>query len=72
MNDPQTDRPEDFPAGPGQVPPRAPPWVWVLGIIAVVLVLAFVVFHLAGGGVGRHGAMPGAVPEIAEYSVQRS
>lgn len=32
----------------------APRWVKVFGIIAVVLVLLFVISHLAGGGIGGH------------------
>ena len=36
-------------------PPPTPGWVKVFGVIALVLVLAFVVSHLAGGGMGRHG-----------------
>ncbi len=38
------------------LPPGAPRWVKVFGIIVVVLVVAFVVLHLAGGGFGAaHG-----------------
>ena len=42
--------------GRGEYAP-APRWVRVLGVAAVVLVLVFLVVHLAGGGLGRH-AMP--------------
>ena len=31
-----------------------PRWVKVFGIVALVLVLLFVILHLAGGGLGRH------------------
>jgi hypothetical protein len=31
-----------------------PRWVYVLGIIALVLVLLFVILHLIGGGLGGH------------------
>jgi hypothetical protein len=31
-----------------------PRWVKVLGIIAIVLVLLFVIMHLTGGGFGGH------------------
>ena len=31
-----------------------PRWVKAFGIVALVLVLAFVVLHLAGGGFGHH------------------
>ena len=31
-----------------------PRWVKMLGIIAIVLVLLFVILHLAGGGFGGH------------------
>lgn len=32
-----------------------PRWVIVFEVVAVILVLAFVVFHLAGGGFRGHG-----------------
>ena len=32
-----------------------PRWVKVFGIIAIVLVLAFVILHLTGHGFGGHG-----------------
>jgi hypothetical protein len=31
-----------------------PRWVKVFGIIALILVLLFVILHLAGGGFGHH------------------
>jgi hypothetical protein len=31
-----------------------PRWVWVFGIIAVILVVAFVLLHLTGHGMGGH------------------
>ena len=31
-----------------------PRWVKVFGIIALVLILLFVILHLAGGGLGGH------------------
>lgn len=31
----------------------APRWVRVFGVVAILLVLAFVVRHLVGGGFGR-------------------
>ena len=37
-------------------PPPAPRWVKVFGLIAVVLVLLFVIRHLAGGGFRGHMA----------------
>ena len=33
-----------------------PLWVKVFGIIAIVVFVAFVVLHVAGGGPGRHMA----------------
>jgi hypothetical protein len=33
-----------------------PRWVYVFGIIAVVLVLLFVVLHLTGHGLGGHAS----------------
>jgi hypothetical protein len=43
----------DVRPGRGSTPGR-PRWVKVLGSIAGVLVLVFVVLHLAGGGMGGH------------------
>ena len=37
-------------------PPPAPRWVKVFGLIAFVLVLLFVIRHLAGGGFRGHMA----------------
>lgn len=34
----------------------APRWVKAFGIVALLLLLAFVVAHLAGGGFGHHVA----------------
>jgi hypothetical protein len=31
-----------------------PRWVYVFGIIAIILILLFVILHLAGGGPGGH------------------
>jgi len=31
-----------------------PRWVKVFGLIAIILVLVFVIVHLAGGGLGGH------------------
>lgn len=31
-----------------------PRWVYVFGIIGIVLVLLFVILHLTGGGLGVH------------------
>lgn len=36
-------------------PPPAPRWVKVMGAIALLLVIAFVVSHLLGGGFRGHG-----------------
>jgi ABC-type transporter Mla subunit MlaD len=33
---------------------KTPRWVYVFGIIALVLVLAFVILHLTGHGLGGH------------------
>jgi hypothetical protein len=41
--------------GPGRgAAPSTPRWVKVSGIIAGVLVLAFLVMHVAGGGMAGH------------------
>jgi hypothetical protein len=34
--------------------PGTPRWVYVFGIIAIVLVLLFVILHLTGRGLGGH------------------
>jgi hypothetical protein len=34
--------------------PSTPRWVKAFGLIALVLILAFVIAHLAGGGLGHH------------------
>lgn len=39
--------------GPGPVSAR-PRWVTVFAIIGIALVVAFVIMHLAGGGMGGH------------------
>jgi hypothetical protein len=39
--------------------PGAPRWVKILGIISLVLVVAFVAVHLAGGGFQHHGHLSG-------------
>jgi hypothetical protein len=46
----------DLPTSPDarSTAPSTPRWVKVSGIIAGVLVLAFVVMHLAGGGMAGH------------------
>ena len=35
-------------------PPPTPGWVLAFGIIAIVLIVAFLVSHLAGGGFRGH------------------
>jgi hypothetical protein len=40
----------------GDETPGTPRWVYVLGIIAIILILVFVILHLTGGGLGGHGA----------------
>ena len=45
----------DTRVGPDRgLPPGTPRWVKVFGIVAIVLVLLFVILHLAGGGFGGH------------------
>ncbi len=48
---PKVDLPSSPDAGVGSSTPR---WVKVVGIIVIVLVLLFVITHLAGGGFGAH------------------
>jgi len=35
-------------------PPGTPRWVKVLGIIAIILLVLFVILHLTGNGFGGH------------------
>jgi ABC-type transporter Mla subunit MlaD len=35
---------------------KTPRWVYVFGIIALVLVVAFVILHLTGHGLGAHAS----------------
>ena len=44
-------RPDDGAAEPE----KAPRWVKVFGIVAAILVAAFLAVHIAGGGLGHHG-----------------
>ena len=47
----------DTGAGTDREPTTSRPrWVYAFAIIAVVVVLLFVILHLAGGGPGRHAA----------------
>ncbi|MCW2134165.1 hypothetical protein [Arthrobacter sp. VKM Ac-2550] len=55
MDEPHNNPRQDPQTGSGRdSAPRTPRWVYIFGIIAAVLVLAFAIFHLAGGGMGRH------------------
>ena len=38
----------------GNVDPPTPTWVKVFGAIAIIVLVAFVVLHLAGGGPRSH------------------
>jgi len=52
----QCDTGDDTSVGLGRGSTTSTPrWVYVLGIIVVVLVLLFVILHLTGGGLGGHG-----------------
>lgn len=44
----------DLPPTPNDTPPPVPRWVLACGIIAAVLIVAFVLVHLAGGGFRNH------------------
>ena len=35
-------------------PPATPRWVLVIGIVAAVLVLLFIIMHVVGGGMRGH------------------
>jgi hypothetical protein len=50
------DLPRDPPAADDDDQIGTPVWVKVFAGIAVLLVLLFIVMHLAGGGLGRHMA----------------
>jgi hypothetical protein len=41
---------------PAASPEQTPRWVKVFGLVALVVVVAFVVVHLTVGGLGNHGA----------------
>jgi hypothetical protein len=43
------------PAHRRKEPPLAPRWVLVLGVMAIVLVVAFLAVHLGGGMPMNHG-----------------
>ena len=51
------------------VAPSTPRWVYVFGIIALVVIVLFVILHLTGGGFRGHG---GHTPpsSVIEQSVQ--
>ncbi|WP_321548563.1 hypothetical protein [Hyalangium rubrum] len=52
---PNPDSNGDTGVGPGrESPPSTPRWVYVFGTIFIVLVLLFVILHLAGGGFRSH------------------
>ena len=38
-------------------PPSTPRWVKVSAVVVIVLVLAFVILHLTGGGFGHHAPL---------------
>lgn len=44
----------DIPSTAGNRPPATPRWVWMFGMIVIVLVVLFVVLHLTGRGFGGH------------------
>jgi hypothetical protein len=55
------------PNAPVREPEPAPRWVWTLGVIGLVLLVAFVLVHLVGGGLRGHslparGEHAGALP----------
>jgi hypothetical protein len=59
--DRDTNRGDSAVGRPGASPPGTPRWVLVLGVIAVILILAFVVQLVLGGGHGPgiHGQITG-------------
>lgn len=50
------------------VAPSTPRWVYLFGIVALILVLLFVILHLTGGGMRMHGGHTPA-PTLIEQSV---
>jgi hypothetical protein len=54
-SDAHADAGGDARLGPGdESPERAPRWVRVSGIIAIVVVVLFVVLHVTGNSLGSH------------------
>lgn len=45
---------ETLPPAAADRPPPTPRWVWVAGAAAAALLLAFLLLHLAGGGLRGH------------------
>ena len=42
------------PAAPSDVDAPTPRWVKAFGVVALLILVAFVALHLAGGGFGHH------------------
>jgi hypothetical protein len=61
---------DDNDVGPDRgVTPSTPSWVYVFGIIALVVIVLFVILHLTGGGFRGHGGHPPS--SVIEQSVQQ-
>jgi hypothetical protein len=43
------------PVSGGGTAPRTPRWVKMFGVVAIVLVVAFLILHLTGNGLHGHG-----------------
>jgi hypothetical protein len=39
----------------GRTTPRTPRWVKMFGVVAIILVVAFLILHLTGNGPHGHG-----------------
>ena len=55
LNNPHPSSADGGPNDGAADPEKAPRWVKVFGIVAAVLVAAFLAVHIAGGGLGHHG-----------------
>ncbi len=68
MNTPRADPPLYPGSKSDSADDRAPRWVKIFGIIAIVLVLLFVILHLTGHSPGGHGHSPPA--KVKEHGAQ--
>lgn len=53
-----------------EVPPSTPRWVYLFGLVVLILILLFVTLHLSGGGMRMHGGHTPA-STVTEQSVPK-